>query len=119
MPDVLIEKKFRTRIAEIPVPLHVDQDDVIRIGATRVTFDVVIAAFQHGATAEEIFYMFPGLELADIYAVISYYLKRQEELDIYLRQRQACVEHVRQQNEQRFETQGIRDRLLARREQRK
>jgi uncharacterized protein (DUF433 family) len=117
MPDVLTEKKGRVKIVKTPVALHVDQDGVIRIAGTRVTFDVVIAAFQQGATAEEIFYMFPGLELADIYAVISYYLKRQEELDLYLRQRQARADHVRQQNERRFETQGIRNRLLARRAQ--
>jgi len=117
MPDVLTEKKVRVKIVKPPVALHVDQDGVIRVGHTRVTFDVVIAAFQQGATAEEIFLMFPGLELADIYAAISYYLKRQEELDLYLRQRQAHAAQVRQENDRRFETRGIRDRLLARRTQ--
>ncbi len=38
------------------VPLTSDADGVIRIGATRVTLDTVVAAFLDGATAEEIVY---------------------------------------------------------------
>ena len=35
-----------------PIPLMPDADGVIRVGATRVTLDAVIAAFQDDATLE-------------------------------------------------------------------
>jgi hypothetical protein len=53
--------------------------------------------------------------LGDVYAVIGYYLQWQAEVDTYLKQRQQLAEQIRQQNEARFNQQGIRERLLARR----
>lgn len=87
----------------------------MRVGSTRVTLDTVISAFLDGATAEEIVHQYPSLELADVYAVIAYYLKRQEEVNAYLQRRRGHAEQVRQQNEARFDPAGIRNRLLARR----
>ena len=58
---------------------------------------------------------YPSLLLSDVYAVIGYYLQRQAEVDAYLNQRQQLAEQIRQQNEARFNQQGIRERLLARR----
>ncbi len=101
-------------IVDTPVPLKTDTEGVVRVGKTRVTLDVVVTAFSAGATAEEIVYQFPSLQLADVYAVISYYLQRKQEIDAYLEQRQQLVEQVRQQNEARFDQEGIRQRLLAR-----
>lgn len=37
-----------------PIPLSEDEQETIRVGNTRVTLDIVIAAFQEGATPEEI-----------------------------------------------------------------
>ena len=37
-----------------PVAIETDADGVIRVGGTRVTLDTLIAAFDAGATAEEI-----------------------------------------------------------------
>jgi uncharacterized protein (DUF433 family) len=98
-----------------PVPLEIDSDGVVRIGGTRVTLDTVVTAFNEGATAEEIVQQYPSLHLADVYAVISYYLRRQPEVKAYLRQRRAQADEVRKQNETRFDPYGVRDRLLARR----
>ena len=97
------------------VPLETDANGVVRVGGTRVTLDTVITAFQEGATAEEIAYQYPSLNLADIYLVLGYYLQRQAEVDAYLYQRQQQKEAVRAQNEAQFASQGIRERLLARR----
>jgi uncharacterized protein (DUF433 family) len=36
------------------VPIHTDIDGMIRVGGTRVTLDTLVAAFDAGATAEEI-----------------------------------------------------------------
>lgn len=98
-----------------PAPMQMDADGVIRIGGTRVTLDTLVAAFDEGATAEEIAQQYPTLELADVYSVIGYYLRRQAEVKNYLRQRQQQALDIRNQNESQFSPQGIRDRLLARR----
>jgi uncharacterized protein (DUF433 family) len=98
-----------------PIPLKMDAEGVVRVGGTRVTLDTVAAAFEEGATAEEIVQQYPSLHLADVYSVIGYYLRRRSEVEAYLRQRHQQADDVRKQNEARFDPQGVRDRLLARR----
>lgn len=97
-----------------PVPLAADRDGVMRVGGTRVTLDTVVAAFREGATAEEITQQYPSLQLADVYAVIGYYLRHQPKVDDYLREQQARGDEVRRSNEARFDPAGVRNRLLAR-----
>ncbi|MFM5898575.1 MAG: DUF433 domain-containing protein [Dolichospermum sp.] len=96
-----------------PPPLEFTTDGVIRIGKTRVTLDTVIAVFKQGTTAEEIAYRYPSLKLADIYATIAFYLNHQQEVEVYLQQRQQQAQEIRKINEARFDSQGLRDRLLA------
>ena len=98
-----------------PIPLHMNRDGVILVGSTRVTLDTVVGAFTDGATPEEIVQQYPSLDLADIYAVLGYYLRHRPEVDLYLHRRQDQAQQIRQQNEARFPMQGIRERLLARR----
>jgi len=97
------------------IPLQVDANGVIRVAGTRVTLETVIEAFSEGATAEEIVQQYPSIKLADTYSVIGYYLRRSPEFETYLRQRKAQAQAVRQQNELRFDPQGLRERLLTRR----
>ena len=97
------------------VPLETSADGVLRVGGTRVTLDTVVAAFDEGATAEEIAHQYPSLRLADVYAAIGYYLRHRPEIEAYLHERQRQAEQVRQQNQARFDSHGIRERLLARR----
>lgn len=101
-------------IAAEPIPLAADADGVVRVSGTRVTLDTIVAAFQEGATAEEIVYQYPSLRLADVYAVIAYYLQRRPEVDAYVSQRLEQANEAREQNEARFDPHGIRERLLAR-----
>lgn len=102
-------------IEATPTPLETDVDGVVRVGGTRVTLDTVVTSFKDGATAEEIVYQYPSLHLVDVYAVISYYLRLTAEVEAYLRERRKEAAEVRRQNEARFDPQGVRDRLLARR----
>jgi len=97
------------------LPLQVDADDVVRVGGTRVTLDTVVAAFLEGATPEEIVQQYPTLNLGDVYSVLGYYLRHPSEVNAYLEQRKAQAETVRRENEIRFDPEGLRDRLLARR----
>jgi hypothetical protein len=79
-----------------------------------VTLDSVVMAFSEGATAEEIAQRYPTLDLADIYSVIGYYLRRRREVDAYLQTRWDFAEAVRRENESRHDPSGVRERLLAR-----
>ncbi|MGH9839823.1 MAG: DUF433 domain-containing protein [Blastocatellia bacterium] len=98
----------------LSVPIMTDIDGVIRVGGTRVRLDTVVYAYNEGATPEEIVEQYPSLDLADVYAVIGYYLQNRAEVEAYLNERQIERERVKQVNEARFDPQGIRDRLLAR-----
>jgi uncharacterized protein (DUF433 family) len=102
-------------IAHEPPPLQETEDGVVRVGGTRVTLDTVVAAFDQGATAEEIVEQYPSLDLADAYAVIAYYLHHRAEVEAYLAKRGEDARRVRHENEARFDPTGVRARLLARR----
>ena len=102
-------------IEALPTPLRVDDDGVVRVGDTRVTLDTVIAAYLDGASPEEIVDRYPSLALAAVYGVISYYLHHRSRVDAYLRERAQQAAAVRRENEARFNPQGVRERLLARR----
>jgi uncharacterized protein (DUF433 family) len=101
-------------IADEPAPLEADTDGVIRVGKTRVTLDTVVAVFNQGTTAEEIVYRYPLLTLGGVYATIAFYLRHQQEVETYLKQRQQQAQEVRQMNEARFDPQGLCNRLIAR-----
>ena len=101
-----------------PVPLEEDSDGVVRVKGTRVTLDTVVAAFAEGATAEEIAQQYPTIALADVYAVISYYLRRREAVEAYLQERNERRSQVRRENESRFDPKGVRERLMGRHEKR-
>jgi uncharacterized protein (DUF433 family) len=96
-------------------PITVDADGVARVADTRVTLDVIVSAFEDGATAEEIAQKFPTVDLTDVYAVITYYLRRRDQVAQYMRERAALGKKVRQENEARYPSDGMRARLLARR----
>lgn len=87
-------------------PLYANEDGVFLIGKTRVTLDTVVAVFNQGATAEEIVYRYPSLDLADVYATIAFYLKHQSEVEAYLQQRQQRSQEIREMNQARFDPQG-------------
>ncbi len=97
-----------------PVPLSTDPDGLVRVGGTRVTLDTVVATFEEGATAEEIVQQYPSLGLADVYAVIGYYLRNRPAVEEYVRQRRELAAEVRRENEARYDYREIRERLLAR-----
>jgi len=103
-----------TMVAD-PPPLRTDQDGVVRVGGTRVTLDTVVHAFWNGETPEQIVQNYGSLELADVYAVITYYLRHRAEADAYLREREKQAEEVERRDRARYPSDGFRERLLARR----
>src|SRR5690348_12621772 len=101
-------------VLDNPVPLASDDHGVVRVGGTRVTLDTVVAAFERGATAEEIVQQYPSLSLADVYVVLGYYLRHRESVDRYLAQRRLVAEQVHQETMERSAVSGVRERLQGR-----
>lgn len=79
----------------LEVPLSTDRRGAIRVGGTRMLLDVVIYEFDSGATPEEIVDCYEGLNLADVYAVLSYCLRNRPAINEYLQRREAEADAVR------------------------
>ena len=95
-------------------PLRQDASGALRVGSSRVLVELVIRAFQDGATPEAIAQRYPTAALADIYAVIAYYLRHCQEVDAYLAEREQQVQEVRQRIEyHQGDLADLRCRVLA------
>lgn len=94
----------------VDVPLRMDENGKIRIGHTRILLELVIYAFQQGETAEGIIDSYPTLKLAEVYAVIAYYLTHRAEVDEYLRQADTAVKKLQSDVEARYSAE-TRERL--------
>lgn len=78
-----------------PVPLRVDDDGVIRVGATRITLDVLLADHRRGMSPEDIVRELDALTLADVHGTLAYYYRHQTDLDEYLRRREEQAVQMR------------------------
>ena len=104
--------------AEAP-PLRRDTSGGLRIGNSRVLLELVIHAFEDGATPETIAQRYPTATFADIYSVLAYdhcqYLHHQEEISAYLAKREQKAEEVHKRIEgEQQDWAELRKRLLAR-----
>jgi uncharacterized protein (DUF433 family) len=97
------------------IPLSRDASGVYRVGGSRVTLDLVIRAFNRGATPEEIAQDFPSLQLSEIYQVIGYYLNHGSELAGYFDRRAREEQETLEAHQDEWSPRGFRERLLARR----
>ncbi len=97
-----------------PPPLRQDDTGTIRVGGTRITLDTVVEAWLNGESAEKIAEAYDALTLAEVYAVISYYLRHRSEVQDYLERRRQQAEESQARIEQRFPPQDLRAKLLAR-----
>lgn len=97
------------------VPLKKNADGVILVAGTRVTLDTVVAAFDEGATAEEIAQQYPSLALSEVYAVLAHFLRNRDAVSEYLAERSKKAEAVRASHPLRLDGAELRKRLLARR----
>ena len=97
-------------------PLRQDASGTLRVGQSRVLLELVIRAFQDGATPEAIVQRYPTTTLADVYAVIAYDLRHQDDIETYLAARERQAGEVRQRVESRQGDLGeLRRRMLAQR----
>ena len=100
-------------IASTSVPLITDQDGTVRVGNTRVILELVVEAFNAGYSPEEITMQYQALELADVYAVVAYYLNHRDEIDNYIRQQDEAATQTRKRIEAHQGSSAVRERLLA------
>jgi uncharacterized protein (DUF433 family) len=99
-----------------PLLLREDISGSLRIGQTRVLVELVLWAFQDGATPEAIVQRYPTLSLVNVYTVIAYYLQHQDEMERYLAKQEQRATEVRKQIERgQDDLAELRSRLLARR----
>lgn len=72
------------------------------------------AAYRKGDTPEQIAQDYSSLQAADIYAVIAYYLRHQDEVAAYLARREQQADAVRRKFQALFRAEGLRERLQSR-----
>ena len=99
--------------SEVP-PLREDEWGAVRVGKSRVSLDLVVEQYENGMTPEDMVRAYDSLVLAEVHAVISYYLRHRDEVRAYLKRRVEEAQALRQ----KIEAERPRispDELLARR----
>ncbi len=101
------------------LPLRLDNQGDIHIGASRVLLDTIVEHFKTGMPVEEIIRGYDTLVPADVYEAIAYYLRHKEDVEAYLQRRQgeadALWQHIEatQPSREDLKTQ-TKDRWLRR-----
>lgn len=71
-----------------PNSLRIDESGIVRVGNTRITLDLVVEQYENGMSPEDMVRAYDTLELADVYGAIAYYLRHQDEVNAYIKQRE-------------------------------
>src|SRR5436190_10130482 len=95
-------------------PLRVDEGGAMRVGKSRISLDLVVEQYENGMAPEDMVRAYDTLALADVHAVIAYYLRHKSEVQAYLKRRGEEGESLRAQLEAERPRVG-REELLARR----
>src|SRR5713226_4923697 len=117
-PAHYLKKKTMAVLEQKPLTLAVllreDPPGVLRVGKSRVLLELVIRAYQRGASPQEIVRMYESVALGDVFAVLAYYLAHPAAIDEYLRQCDVDAEAVRRQLEASQPRGPDKEELLAR-----
>ena len=99
--------------ADLP-PVRVDEGGAVRVGNSRISLDLVVEQYENGMTPEDMVRAYDTLVLADVHAVIAYYLRHRTEVRGYLKRRVEEAEALRAKIEAE-RPRVSREELLARR----
>jgi uncharacterized protein (DUF433 family) len=103
-------------IQAVQVPLFDDAQGGLRVAGTRVLLEHIVHAFEDGATPEGIVQSYDTLQLADVYAVLTWHLRHRAEVAEYMQKRAEAAEAIRRTIEAgQPDRAELRARLLARR----
>lgn len=97
-----------------PVPLTRDAVGRLVVVGGRVPLDTLVAAFRRGESPESIQESYPTVTLADVYAVLAYYLRHREEVEAHIAERERAGVEVQARIEAIYPPEGLRAKLLAR-----
>lgn len=78
-----------------PPPLRVDEGGAVRVGKSRVSLDLVVEQYENGMTPEDLVRAYDTLDLADVHAVIAFYLRHRDEVRAYLKRREEEAKALR------------------------
>src|SRR5947199_6438800 len=98
---------------EVP-PLRMDEGGAVRVGKSRISLDLVVEQYENGMMPDDMVRAYDTLVLADVHAVIAYYLRHRDEVRAYLKQRAEEAEALRAKIEAE-RPRVAREELLARR----
>ena len=99
------------QVPDEKVPLSTDPSGAIYIAGTRVPLECVVEMFEDNSSPEEIVEQYDVLNLADVYAVITYLLRNPNEVSAYLSRQSEGREVRHQAIDERFPP-TLRSRLL-------
>ena len=97
-----------------PVPLVRDQAGRLMVPGTRISLDVLVAAFKRGESPEAVHENYETVSLGDVYAIFSYYLRHRVEVEGYLAEQTRLGAELQERIEEIYPPDGLRAKLLAR-----
>jgi len=97
-----------------PVPLVRDQAGRLMVPGTRISLDILVAAFKRGESPEAIHDNYETVPLADVYAIFSYSLRHRAEVEEYLAHQEREGTEIQARIEAIYPPDGLRAKLLAR-----
>jgi uncharacterized protein (DUF433 family) len=103
-------------LAAETVPLHwAEGGQVLRLAGSRISIDLIVGYFNDGVSPEALVGpdYYPHLELADVYAVIAYYLRHRAEVDAYIEKRRIEADEIQRRIESDPDYQAFIARVLA------
>jgi uncharacterized protein (DUF433 family) len=100
------------------IPLVQNEAGDMYIEGSRVFLEHVVEKFNAGKTPDEIQQDYPSLTLADIYAVVAYYLRHRQDVDDYVqRQAQRSKDMASMVASYGSSSSSVRAKVIAKRDQ--
>ncbi len=99
----------------IQLPIRRDLGGALRVGSTRMVYELVIGAFQEGHDPRDVCEMFPGVDLGEISLLYGHYLLNRDKHDEMYRLYEEAGDRIRK----RIEASGhggleLKEKLRAR-----
>jgi uncharacterized protein (DUF433 family) len=83
----------------VAIPLRPDDFGGLRVADTRVLLELIVRAYDAGATPEEIVQAYDVLKLRDVYAIIAWCLSNEAAVNEYMAERERQSASIREELE--------------------
>jgi hypothetical protein len=84
------------------------------VPGTRIFLDVLVTDFKRGKAPESIHEAYATVPLADVYAILAFYLRHRHDVEAYLTEQERQGTDLQARIESSNPPDGLRARLLAR-----